>query len=318
MLARLAENLFWAGRYLERAGDTARLLDITYHGLLESPLATPGDAWRALLGSLGQLRDFEATGQRLTDTAVMAFLITDEANPGSVASSARAVRENVRSLREQVSVELWEAVNGLHLELGRRLNTERDQQRFVLFSMIKQRCQAISGVADETMARDDGYRFFQLGRQLERSIMTARLLDVYFQDPPQDRTLVFHQWRNLLRGAAAFEAYNRTHPGPPDLNAAVDYLLLADRHPRSVLFSLAEAESGLAELDSPDASHPARRAVGRVRAHVEFSVRDERHGPNRTTFLASVIWGVQDTIDAVVAEYFAPARPSTSHTYMRA
>jgi uncharacterized alpha-E superfamily protein len=118
MLARLAENLFWAGRYVERAEDTARMVDVTYHSLLESPSTEVATSWGQLLDVL-QLRHLY--GDRPLDGGeVVHFLVLDREDPGSITSSIGAARENIRSVRELVSTELWEAVNDLHLALGRR------------------------------------------------------------------------------------------------------------------------------------------------------------------------------------------------------
>lgn len=316
MLARLAENLFWAGRYIERAEDTARLLDVTFHGLLESPGSDPQRAWSTLLDTLGQAADFEATGRRRTEGEITAFLVTDRDNPGSIASAVRLTRNNVRSLREQISLELWEAINGFHLELmSRDLTADLQQQRYALYAMVKQRCQMIAGVTDQTMPRSDGWRFLYLGRQLERAIMTCRLLSVYFHDLPDEAHIEFHHWRNLLRAASAFEAYGRVRAASPRPSAAVDFLLLDGEFPRSVLFCLRAAEAALGDLDSPDPDHPSERVLGRVRARLEYSEPADRHGEQRGQLIASLIEGLQTAIDMVGDEFFAPARPSPLHAF---
>lgn len=316
MLARLAESLLWAGRYLERAEDTARMMDVTYHGLLETHQADTERAWASLLGSLGQLPAFEATGRRSTEEAVTAFLVVDRDNPGSVASSVQAVRENIRSVHEQVSAELWEAVNRFHLELmSRDLTRDLERQRYELYGTVKLRCQMIAGVAAETMPRDDGWRFFSIGRQLERAIMGARLLDVYFHDLAEDRSVDFHQWRNLLRAASAFEAYGRRHGSSISAWDAVDFLLLDDHHPRSILFCLRRAEEELALLESPNPAHPSQRVLGRARARLEFSEAGERHGPSREAFVGQLIDDVQRALDSITAEFLAQAHPGVIHAY---
>jgi uncharacterized alpha-E superfamily protein len=319
VLARLAENIFWAGRYLERAEDTARLLDVTYHGLLESPQDDPAEAWTSLLNSLGQLPSYEERGAAFTESAVTRFLVVDQRNPGSVASSVAMMRENVRSLREQVSAELWEAVNTFHLEMASRdLLVELQRQRYELFAMVKQRCQLVSGVADQTMPRDDGWRFYSVGRQLERAIMGARLLDVYFQDLARRDQVEFHRWRNLLRAAAAFEAYNRRAGAVMRPTDAVDFLLLADDHPRSILFCLRAAEAELRQLDSSRTDRPGLWALGRVRALLEFSDPADRDAERLGDFLTALILDVQGVIATMTEEYFATARPAELHSIGRA
>ena len=263
-----------------------------------------------VLASLGQLDSFEETGRSFSEEAVTAFMVTNQDNPGSIISSVQAVRDNVRSLREQVSAELWEAVNAFYLELAARdLTRDLQRQRYELYGFIKERSQMIAGVADETMPRNEGWRFFTVGRQLERAIMGARLLDVYFQDLPDTGRVEFHHWRNLLRAASAFEAYNRRQDSAMRPQDAVDYLLLDTEHPRSILFCLREAERELTVLESADPQQTALRATGRARSLLEFSEPGERAGANRNAFLRSLILNVQAAINGITTEYFAPSRP---------
>jgi len=178
VLARLAENLFWAGRYIERAEDTARMVDVTYHTQLESPYGEVELAWQQLLDVL-HLR--AAYGAPIEPLTVMRFLVLDADHPGSITASVTRARENIRSVRELVSTELWEAVNDLHLALDARdLGRELSEQPFELFRTVRRMSMTIYGVASETMPRDEGWRFMALGRLLERAEMTCRLIDVRY------------------------------------------------------------------------------------------------------------------------------------------
>lgn len=272
MLARLAENLYWAGRYVERAENTARLLDTTYHGLLEAPPVTEDRAWRELLDVLSLAEAFDATKRAVDAGSVTAFLVTDTDNPGSVCSSVLAARDNVRSLREEVSTELWEAVNTFYLDLGaRNIDHDLTHQPYQLYGFVRRQCQAISGVADETMPRRDGWRFMALGRQIERATMTTRLLAVYFRQPVLvDTPLAFHDWVVVLKSAAALEAFRRADTVSVDPEGAVQYLLAEDDFPRSVLFCLREAEQMAAELGTASIGVGTRRLLGQLRSDVEY------------------------------------------------
>ena len=133
MLARHAEDLFWAGRYIERAEDTARLLDVTYHGMLESPLLDPASAWRELLELLYLEQAFAAKGLPVTDSAVTEFLVLDPGNAGSIVRSVARARDNARNVRERISTELWEAINILFLELhARDLRADLEREPYQL------------------------------------------------------------------------------------------------------------------------------------------------------------------------------------------
>ena len=164
MLARHAEILFWAGRYIERAEDTARMLDVTYHGLLESPPEEATRAWRDLLSVLRLDHAFaerHARGDRRRSCSE--FLVLDAEEPGvdRVGASGSA-RENARSVRELISTELWEAVNTLLPRAARPQPARRPREpaRTSSTASCKRRCQTVAGVAAETMPRDDGWRFF--------------------------------------------------------------------------------------------------------------------------------------------------------------
>jgi uncharacterized alpha-E superfamily protein len=319
MLARLAENLFWAGRYTERAEDTARMVDVTYHTQLESPYGEVAQAWQQLLEVLHLSGAYQ---DRLQAQAVMRFLVLDPTNPGSVTASVARARENTRSVRELVSQELWEAVNDLHLMLASRdLAGELADQPYELFRAIRRASMTIYGVASETMPRDEGWRFMALGRLLERAEMTCRLIDVRYgqleamSGPSQrlaqatgeaargpDRT-DFHHWIAVLKSASAFEAYRRRYRASMDPADVVEFLLLEPDLPRSVLYSLRSARFQLDALRDGRPSQAARR-LGRVGAALEFRDVGELFDVGLSTFLEDVQREVALVAEAVAAEFF--------------
>jgi uncharacterized alpha-E superfamily protein len=312
MLARHAESLFWAGRYLERAEDTARMLDVTYHGLLESaPADEEAEAWRELLDVLNLSAEFdgEDATHALTAGSVSEFLVLDAKNPGSIVSSVSRARENMRSVRELISTELWEAINTFHLELtSRDLRNDVFTQPYELYGLVKRRCQTASGVASETMPRDDGWRFLRIGWLLERAEMTCRLINVRFEEAAGANELeAFHVLGSILKSASAGEAYRKTYGASIDPLHVVEYLLVARNFPRSVLSCLARAEEELLRLGSPgdEASLP-RRILGRIRSQLEFAdVADLTASPERlSTELDAVQIGVREVSEAIATQYF--------------
>ncbi|MEY3019653.1 MAG: hypothetical protein RLZZ272_637 [Actinomycetota bacterium] len=319
MLARLAENLFWAGRYVERAEDTARMVDVTYHTLLESPIVEVERSWEQLLDVL-HLR--EAYGPRPLDPVeVMRFLVLDASTPGSILASVAQARENVRSVRELVSSELWETVNDLQLALASRdLRRELAEQPSGLLRLVRDASMTIYGVASETMPRDVGWRFMALGRLLERAEMTCRLIDVRYgqlealagptrRDPSganrargADRA-DFHHWVAVLKSASAFEAYRRRYRASMDPVDVVEFLLLAEDLPRSVLFCL---NSSMRQLEALAEGRPSRalRLLGRSTSSLKY--RDV--GELLDVGLHDLLEEVQDRIarvaEAVADEFF--------------
>lgn len=318
MLARLAENLFWAGRYLERAEDTARMVDVTYHTLLESPPREVAEAWLQLLDVLHltplyhELHDGDG---RASSRTVIDFLVVDERNPGSILSSVTLARENGRSVRELVSSELWEAVNDLHLMMrSRDLRHDLAQQPYDLFQAIKQRCQTISGAAMETMPRDDAWGFLALGRQIERAEMTCRLLNVrYSQLVDGDAPLAFHDWVAVLKSVSALEAFRKRYRASIDAVSVVEFLLLSREFPRSVLFALQTAETQLTHL-SRGASSSASRQLGRVRASLQYRDVAELMTAGLPEFLDQVQERIAALSDRVAEEFFRHAPDGVLHS----
>lgn len=305
MLARLAENLFWAGRYVERAEDTARMVDVTYHTLLESPQGEEVDAWLELLEVLHLRGAYDAGRDGATPADVTRFLVLDEGNQGSILSAVSLARENTRSVRELVSTELWEAVNSFYLELRRRdLGADLASQPYELFAVVKRRCQTITGVAVETMPRDEGWRFFTLGRMLERAEMTSRLLDVRFgQLVSYAAPVAFHHWVAVLKSASAFEAYRKAYRASMEPANVVEFLLLSPDFPRSVRYCLEHAEEQLARLGDPQQLGPARRRIGRAFAELQYREVDELLD-DLHPFLDRMQHHVWRVADAVADEFF--------------
>ncbi|HEX7168977.1 MAG TPA: alpha-E domain-containing protein [Acidimicrobiales bacterium] len=304
MLARHAESLFWTGRYIERAESTARMLDVTYHGLLEANAYEAEPAWRELLSVLRLDADFRERGGGASAASVSSFLVLDEENGGSIISAVERARENIRSVRELVPIELWEAVNSFHLDLrARNLRRDLDQQPYVLYKLVKQRCQLIAGVASETMPREDGWRFLQIGWTLERAEMACRLLDVRYAAQPELSD--FHHWQSTLKSASAFEAYRKAHRSSMDPSDVVAFLLLSRTFPRSVLFCLRRAERELGLLSGSDApmTRP-ERLLGRVRADLEFTDVRDIVGGGLHSFLERLQHAVRQVAEAVALQYF--------------
>ncbi|MFN3220240.1 MAG: alpha-E domain-containing protein [Acidimicrobiales bacterium] len=270
MLARHAENMFWAGRYLERAEDTARMLQAT---LRSSVTSGPGAATanhRALLATL-RLDDGSDAAAPIGTAALIDRLVARADAPGSIVHSVGQARENLRSLREQIPSELWEHGNRLHLRLRRPDFGDRlANEPFDTLDMVKTSCQTLAGIVATAMARHEGYRFLILGQTLERSLMTCRLLSVR---APLLRDRSYDEMAVTLRSASALEAYQRAYVASGDPNQIVHFLLCSDRFPRAVLYCLRQAEDQLASLS--DRQTRPMRLMGQVRSQLEFADFEE-------------------------------------------
>jgi uncharacterized alpha-E superfamily protein len=264
MLSRIAEGLFWMGRYVERADDTARILDAYVHRMLEDPWADEDASCRSLLGILG----VPAPTERVTTETVLELLAFELASPSSIAGAWYAARENARGARETISSEVWEAVNATWVAFPRH-GGRAGRGSYAFLGFVRERAAMVLGLADSTMSHDDGWRFLVLGRSLERADMTARLLAT--------RALAADHapsWRTLLRACGADETFLRTYRGAMDAGHIAEFLLLDRFFPRSVFAALVEAERCLAELEPgvgrAGVDDPARRVVGRVRTSLEY------------------------------------------------
>lgn len=303
MLSRHAESMFWLGRYVERAEYTTRMLDVTYHGLLESAAWESDRAWLDLLEVLRLVPAFRERGEPPTAEAVNRFLFVDRTNPDGIASAVEQARESARSVRELVPTELWQALNSFHLTMrSRDLAADLTSQPYDLYEAVRQRCQTLSGIIADTMARDDGWRFLTVGRSLERAQMTCRLLSVRYRGLPD---VSFHQWLAALKSASAAEAFRKAHRGSTHPRDVVDFLLLSPVFPRSVLFSLRAAEAELSVLGGElgRMTRP-QRLLGRIRSDLEFSDLEELLQGDLTAHLDQLEGDVRWVCESVGVEYF--------------
>ncbi|MFC7218818.1 alpha-E domain-containing protein [Streptomyces polyrhachis] len=270
MLSRIAESLFWTGRYVERADDTARILDAYLHRLLEDPWSDEDAACRSLHAILGAqvAQDTPCDVQQVLDR--LAF---DRRSGGSIAGALTAARENARLAREVVSTEMWECLNSTWHSLDSYESTARHVGPYRYLELVRRRAALFFGLVESTLSRDDGWRFVVLGRSLERVDMTARLLAV--------RVLAaVHapDWPTLLGAGGADESFLRLRRGFGGSAQVAEFLLLERDFPRSVMHALLTAEQCLLALGRPGPDHggygnrtdPALAPIGRMRTRLEY------------------------------------------------
>ena len=276
MLSRIAESLFWLGRYVERADDTARVLDAFMHRLLDDPSTDEDAACRTLFAVLGV-----AVPQPETEVCdartVVDLLGFDTRNPSAVAGAWQAAYDNARGVREVISTESWECLNATRLALPTQHRQARRVGPYAYLRYVRERAALFSGLADSTMSRDDCWLFLTLGRNLERVDMTARLLSVKVLASPYAP-----DWATLLRAAGADEAYRRTEGWDSDPQSAARFLVLELSFPRSIMHALAAAEQCLADVAGTMADVSSGRRPGRSRAQVLDSSARRTIGRTRT------------------------------------
>jgi len=317
MLARHAEDLFWAGRYLERAEDTARLLDATYHALLEGGASEGPMAWQEVLDALQLSHSFHARHRRVTVQAVEAFLVLDESHSSSIAAAIGRARENARNVREHLSTELWEALNSTYLELraeGRAEELAAHPHEF--YRRVRSRCQLVAGAAAETMARLDAWRFFLLGRLVERAEMTCRLLRVRAPLSREGNSHdEIHYWLVLLNAVSALESYTRRFGAEIAPIKVLEFLVLSPEFPRSVLFCLRAVETQLSALEGGVAAPSVQRALSRLRADLEYEDVGVLLSRGAEDALERTRQGIANVAERIESCYFASGPSAERHVY---
>jgi uncharacterized alpha-E superfamily protein len=271
MLSRVAESLYWMTRYLERADNTARLINSSTQVLLDLPRGAHF-GWDVLIRVAGLDALARERGVKLDEAGIMRFLIEDEANPSSVISSIHYARENTRTFREVLPMEIWERINGLYLYIRQNAKraTEGRSERYEVLNGVIERRQSVVGLLMGSMSQDIAYQFLKLGRNLERADMTTRIVDVNSAVLlPTDSVLAVpameRLWMATLNALSAYQMYRR-HVGVHVRAQDVVLYLLKDPHfPRTVHHCLNEIESCLAVLPhNEEAMKAARQAYRRL------------------------------------------------------
>lgn len=254
MLGKTAGGLTWMFRYLERCETTSRLIETGFRNALTRP-GTAADEWAAVLDAAGVRASYLERHSAFEPSAVVDFLLRDQANPSSVLSSVETARMNARLVRTALSREVWEAVNDCWMTLKAALGHKvRDRDLPEVLSIIRQQTALVRGATHGTMLRNDVFNFCRIGTFLERADSTARILDVkYYVLLPSishiGSALDNVQWENILRSVAARSSYRWLNG--PDISAMsiADFLIL-DRHmPRSLAFCAGKVASNLGYLE---------------------------------------------------------------------
>jgi uncharacterized alpha-E superfamily protein len=342
MLSRIAESLYWIGRYVERAEDTARITDVNYHHTLE--MGALADAqerrrrhWEALVSIVGDRERFAALHGRADEETVPHFLIFDGANPHSVVSCIARARENARMMRHQIASEMWEILNRFYLDLQhKRVSGETPvgaENAHQFYRWVIEFSHLFQGITDSTMPREEGWYFLQAGKFLERAEKTARALDVKYHllaaDAESAATEGFpgdwHQWLAVLRSMSAYEAYHKIYRSAVRPRGVIELLTLSPIFPRSIRFSIGEVAAALAQIAAyqtglaPDVAlggqpvlpigggpgSEAERAVGRLRGTLAYQRVEEVFAAGLREYLLDVQRQCFRIGELIEAQYFA-------------
>lgn len=296
MLSRIADSLYWIARYMERAEDTARILDVNYYMMLEGSAQPYRLRWEPLVIITGEHERFFQQYAEADPRSVFEFLGFSESNPDSIVQCVGNARENARTIRDRISREMWEEINSLYLEVSRfdvdemLANGPHD-----FCNLIKSGSHRFQGVSHATFPRDEGWHFLHGGQALERAEMTARIVDVQYHTLVEGMPALGepdnHQWMAVLKSVAAYEFYRRTYNTRIEPERVAEVLALHPQFPRSVRFSVAILQQALRAISGsgPETyANEAERLTGRLHDTLKYDRIEDIFARGLHPFLAEV------------------------------
>ena len=288
MLSRVAHSLFWMGRYVERAENIARLVDVNLQLLLDHrdlDDLSVAERWLPIVLSTGGGERFAALHPDATAKSVVDFLVFETGNPDSIITAVSRARENARTVRDQLTAEVWEELNRLHLFLQSKEAAARfEASPTDFFAEVKHASLLLTGLAHATVMHGEGWQFSEVGRFIERADQTTRIVDVLHAafpergvpQRPSERDSV--EWAAVLRSCSAWDAYKSLHGAQVEPTRAVGFLLLNEEFPRSVRFCAEELDAALRRISgvAPGRfANPAEQLSGRFLAEMRFATIED-------------------------------------------
>ena len=287
MLSRVAHSLYWMSRYIERAENTARLVDVNLQLLLDFRAGDeePADYWLPIVDSTGERERFAALHPAPEGRSAVEFLVFDPRNPNSLVESVALARENARTVRDQLPAELWEEVNRLYLFLqsaDARARFESSPADF--FEKVKNASLLLTGIGHATVMHGEGWQFVEVGRYLERGDQTTRILDVLHSAFPARGTPASWsekdsiEWAAVLRSCSAWDAYKSLFGATVEPTRVVGFLLLSEEFPRSVRFCAEEVDAALRRISGVAHgrfANAAEQLSGRFLAELRFATVED-------------------------------------------
>lgn len=330
MLSRTADHLFWMARYIERAENTARMLDVTLStSLLPQSAHASERGWRALLSISELTEEFDDRYPIVSPRDVVDFMVRDSTNSSSIYTCLQAARENARAVRGSLTTEVWETHNDTWLDLLSKLadrTPERDPQAF--FEWVKFRSHLSRGVTIGTMLKDEAFYFVRLGTFLERADNTARLIDVKYhglngeferrqpridEEEGTGKPLDFYHWAAVLRSVSAFETYRKVYRDVITPSRVAELLILRRDMPRSLASCLSELAANLEMVRNSRSSETERRA-GLLRAELCYGRIEDILAHGLHLYLTEFLERINDLGERISEDFLVPLQThATAH-----
>ena len=322
MLSRTADHLFWMARYMERAENTARMLDVNYQmSMLPQSADEAEQGWRALLGISELTGSFNEHYPNVDARNVMEFMVRDASNASSIVSCVTAARENARAVRGALTTEVWETQNQTWLEFSRLLaGSDFHRDPSALFEWVKFRSHLSRGVTLGTMLQDEALHFLRIGTFLERADNTARLLDVKFQSligdyfgaigngagaAQESQEVDFYHWSAVLRSVSGFEVYRKVYRNVIRPDKVAELLILRPDMPRSLAACMNGVVLNLDQVANAQSSETMRRA-GRLRSDLQYGRIDEILATGLHAYLTQFLDRVGDLGVGISRDFLVP------------
>jgi uncharacterized alpha-E superfamily protein len=307
MLARTAERVYWLGRFLERAENTARLILVRHNAILDLPKEVQ-PAWDLLLHVLGADEDFASRPGVANEKNIISYVFGERENPSSIISSITGARENIRTTREIIPSETWERINSLYLSVARR--SQKDLPRAVRHTVLNniiQSCQQITGMLAGTMNQDAPYQFIRLGRNLERADMSTRIIDAAsaglmgkIDDISPYRNVL---WISVLQSLSAYQMYRINVRSKVKARDVLEFLFQSHVFPRSVAHCLQEIEFSMRLLPEHG---PALGAAEKVQQKLAATDCGALEGAALHDFIDDLQLELVHVHNAIVDNWFDP------------
>ena len=305
MLSRAAERVYWTGRYLERAENTARIVQQYSQLLLDLPVEV-GVGWPELVRIFGAQQAFKRGGEDEGELGILAFLLADKNSYSSLAYSLRMARENIRNTRDLLPHEAWESINELNQYAGRNLPAAaRDDDRFEVLAECIGRCQQIVGLLNGTMSHHSPFHFLTLGQSIERADMTSRIIDVAAAYIQHNERLVRRYgsslWTNALKSVSGFQMYRQYCQPQMDGERVIDFLIRDNAFPRAIACCLDRASASCASLPRGEQTTAALDSV-----RESLDLPDEVTATAVSRLMDDLQQGLGGVHQAVVETWFLP------------
>lgn len=277
LLSRVANAVYWLGRYIERAENVARFLDVNHNLMLDLPQGYQ-DQWQPIIDTTGDRALFVQRHECATREKVVKFLAFDSEYQSSICSCILAARENARSVRETISSEMWEQINSLYLMITAEARKSDPTPLPYFCHQMRMACHLFNGIAEGTMTHNEAWHFIRLGRNLERADKTSRILDVkYFILLPSVRDVGTPyddvQWSAVLKSVSGFEMYRKRH-GRIAPDRIVEFLLFDHEFPRALRYCVGRADRSLHTITGTphdSFSCASEQLLGRLHAELDFA-----------------------------------------------